>query len=207
MIIEKGEQRYYIKGKFKKIRKGNYKCPIDGVHRRKNSGRVRSFWGAKTYEGTFIFYGNWSFYTMFSGEIGCKVCYSFKMRKYKTDNEVAVTCSVMDLLKKFCPEVDHLGYIDIDVAIDNRTYKKSMVPIMFMQHIHYPEKAWRDFAKGKPYDWGADPHPAHSIVGFKAFRAELEDFTKNIDYNFDSFSIGNIVWCTVEKRWYLVDVR
>ena len=191
-----------IQGRAKKLKKGNYACPRDGIHRAKSSGRIRGFWGMDV-GSTTIYYGNWAYYI----GTGYKVFYSFKKASVsKAMDEVNKTVDIMKQLKDFCPIVNHVDYIKTDIFLNKKKHI-AVAPAIQMQHIRYPEKAWRDFAKGKPYDWGADRHPFHSVIGFKAFRLELEKFVKNIDYNFDSFSIGNIVWCTVKKRWYLVDVR
>lgn len=190
-----------IKGNATKIKKGNYKCPNDGIHRRKKSGRIRGFWALKVSDAR-ICYGNWAYYIS-----GYKVFYSFKFQKTsKTKSQVHDTVEMMRKLKDFCPVVYNIDEVKTDVYLDKKHFK-AVSPAINMEHVHYPEKAWMAFAKGKPYDWGADYHPAHSPVGFMAFRNDLEDYVKNIEYNFDSFSIGNIVWCTVRKRWYLVDVR
>jgi hypothetical protein len=190
-----------VKGKAVKIKKENYKCPKDGIHRRKESGRIRGFWGLKLSDVN-IYYGNWAYYFP-----GYKVFYSFKFNKTtKSMDEVKKTASMMRLLKEFCPVVHTVDNVVTDIVFDKRKCK-AVSPALLMQHVYYPEKAWLNFARGKPYDWNADGHPAHSIVGFEAFRNELELVTKNIQYAWDSFSIGNIVWCTQMKRWYLVDVR
>lgn len=190
-----------IKGKARKIPKGNHKCPNDGIHRKKSSGRIRGFWGAKV-GSSHLVYGNWAYYTE-----GLKVFYSFKFNKTtKTLKEAEVTADMMCQLKDFCPAVYGTEKIATDITFKKRRCV-GVSPALRMQHVFYPEKAWLNFAKGKSYDWGADSHPAHSKVGFEMFRTRLTHATDKIDYNFDSFSIGNIVWCTVEKRWYLVDVR
>lgn len=190
-----------IKGEATKIPKGNYKCPKDGIHRRKKSGRIRGFWGLKL-ANTHIFYGNWAYYVA-----GYKVFYSFKFGKTsKTVEEVKKTISMMDLLKEFCPQISMVDEVTTDLIVDRRRFK-AVSPAICMQHVNYPEKAWVAFAKGKPYDWKADSHVDHSKEGFLRFRRQLESITKNFEYDFDSFSIGNIVWCIDKKRWYLVDVR
>lgn len=190
-----------IKGTAKKIQKGNYKCPDDGIHRRKKSGRIRGFWALKI-ANTHIWYGNWAYYFN-----GYKVFYSFKFNKTtKTKEEVRKTIDIMEMLEGFCPKVYMVDEVRTDIKFDKRHFRATS-PAIYMQHVHYPEKAWLKFAKGKPYDWGADKHQDHSKAGFIEFRSRLENKIKDIDYNFDSLSIGNILWCTVEKRWYLVDVR
>jgi len=194
-----------IKGTARKIPKGDYKCPNDGIHRKKKSGRIRGFWAAKI-SNAYLYYGNWSYYLK-SDELGLKVFYSFKFNETtKTDKEVQATIDMMNDLHEFCPKIYYKDTVKTDIRFKER-HCVAESPAISMQHIHYPERVWLKFAKGKPYDWNADNHPAHSTQGFRAFRALLEEYTRDIEYNFDSFSIGNIVWCTVEKRWYLVDVR
>ncbi|MGW8324087.1 MAG: hypothetical protein ACWGNI_00195 [Desulfobacterales bacterium] len=191
-----------IKGTAKKIKKGYYKCPNDDIHRKKDSGGIRGFWAAKIAD-TYLYYGNWSYYM----NTGFKVFYSFKFNKTtKTKVEVQTTVDMMRQLKDFCPEVYYIDEVKTDIQFKERRCT-DISPAIYMQHVHYPEKAWLKFAKGKAYNWDADSHPAHSKKGFLEFRGRLEDVVKDIDYNFDHFSIGNIVWCILEKRWYLVDVR
>jgi hypothetical protein len=194
-----------IKGKAKKIPKKKYKCPNDGIHRKKESGGIRGFWAAKISD-TYIYYGNWSYYIKHM-DFGLKVFYSLKFNKpTKTIKDVKSTVNMMVDLKEFCPKIYCYDIIETDIKFDKRVCRSASHAV-YMQHIHFPEKAWLNFAKGKPYDWDADNHPAHSKVGFIEFRNRLEDIVKDINYDFDHFSIGNIVWCTVNKRWYLVDVR
>jgi len=159
------------------------------------------FWALKIAD-SHICYGNWAYYFL-----GYKVFYSFKFQKTtKTNDEVIKTIDIMKQLGAFCPSVYNIDKVNTNVKVGGRQYNGTS-PAINMQHVYYPERAWLKFAKGKPYDWTADNHPNHSEIGFKRFRSELEKATEDIDYNFDSFSIGNIVWCTEQKRWYLVDVR
>lgn len=195
-----------VHGHAKKIKKEDHKCPNDGIHRKKDSGRIRGFWGLKL-NNEPIWYGNWAYYRFSQNTTGYKVFYSFKFAKTtKTIEEAQRTFNMMKMLKKFCPEVHKITYVTTDIWIGKK-HCHGISPAIRMQHVFYPQKAWKDFAKGKRYDWGASDHPGHSIEGFKRFRNELETFTSTIDYDFDHFSIGNIVWCTNNNRWYLVDVR
>jgi len=197
-----------IEGNAKKIKKGDYRCPDDGIHRKKDSGRIRGFWGIKI-ANQHIYYGNWAYYFRCSekSEIGIKVFYSFKFgRTSKKSHEAYDTVAMMKQLADFCPGIICVDEVCTDIRINNKKHKAHS-PAIYMNHVFFPEKAWCDFARGKPYDWKADDHPAHSKEGFVSFRNSLEKATEKINYNFDSFSIGNIVWCTVKKRWYLVDVR
>jgi len=199
-----------ITGKARKIKKGNHRCPDDGIHRKKNSGRIRGFWAAEI-NNVYIYYGNWSYYIKLDNDnnvsFGCKVFYSFKFNKTtKTRQEATVTFDMMSRLKEFCPEVYYIDEVKTDIVFPERLCM-AISPVIYMQHVYYPERAWLKFAKGKPYNWNADEHRNHSKSGFIEFRRNLEDHIKSIDYDFDSLSIGNIVWCTKQKRWYLVDVR
>lgn len=194
-----------IKGSAKKIKKGHYKCPNDGIHRKKDSGGIRGMWAAKIAD-SYFYYGNWSYYLKME-DYGLKIFYSFKFNKTtKNKKEVQTTIDMMTRLKEFCPRIICTVEVTTDIRFKERHCRETS-PAIQMQHVYYPEKAWINFAKGKPYDWNADKHPMHSKYGFLEFRDNLEYVVKDIDYNFDHFSIGNIVWCTVEKRWYLVDVR
>jgi len=69
------------------------------------------------------------------------------------------------------------------------------------------EKAWQDYMYGIPYDWGADSHLDHSPEGYKKFvkwakRTQAKHGVKT----FGSYKIGDMMWHSKEKRWYLCDI-
>lgn len=86
------------------------------------------------------------------------------------------------------------------------------------EHIHYPKEAWEKYAQGYPYDFDCldkTEHPDHTPEGYLKFCEYLTKKLKKAgvgvcgDYPFKEKKIpklGDIVYCTQKKRWYLVDV-
>ena len=81
--------------------------------------------------------------------------------------------------------------------------------------MHYPKKAWLDYAAGRPYDWKADSHPDHSPKGYHKFAERMKPLLlKSKIYICGDYPVkekeppklGDVVWDMSEKRWYVVDV-
>jgi len=84
-----------------------------------------------------------------------------------------------------------------------------------VQHVHYPKDVWAKYAQGYPYKWDAVDHPNHSPEGYLKFCKKLKKVLKDNkigicgDFPFvekENPKLGDIVWCTKKKRWYVCDV-
>jgi len=193
-------------GKLQKVRRRNYKCPNDGIHRKKDSGGIRGFWWASL-DGEAVPFGNWAFYKRLDGGTGLKTFYSLRNWKpSETKEAVEKRMEMMNWLSDFCPEVFGVLTVDIGIVYQNKVHRATAYGLK-IEHVWYPEEAWRNFAKGHAYDWKASAHPNHSIAGFKEFRKALEHEIKEMEWTWDALSIGNIMWCTKKNAWRLVDIR
>lgn len=81
-----------------------------------------------------------------------------------------------------------------------------------MRHVHYPEKAWHDYAQGHPYDFKCldlKEHPNHTPEGYLAFAKKVYRTTKKLGITVCGGDkvpkLGDIVYCAQAKRWYFVD--
>jgi len=60
---------------------------------------------------------------------------------------------------------------------------------------------------GRPYDWGADSHPDHSPEGYLKFVKWAKKEQKKHGVSTEgSYKVGDIMWSSTKKRWYLVDI-
>jgi SAM-dependent methyltransferase len=194
-----------VHGTGSKVARHNYKCPNDGIHRKKSSGGIRGFYLMHLGERS-IYYGNWAYYLP-QGDTGLKVFYSLKFRKAtETEKSAKRRFEIMAQLKGICPDVHELNTVYTNISCDGKRYVGE-APGIIMEHVHFPEKIWHQFAVGYPYRWDAVDHPDHTPKGFKAFRRRVEHAITDIDHAFDALSIGNIVWCCKREQWYLVDIR
>lgn len=82
------------------------------------------------------------------------------------------------------------------------------------KHIHYPKAAWEKYARGYPYDFNCVSHVNHSPDGYHKFCKKLTKALKEVgigvcgDYPFKEKKppkLGDVVWDTLDCRWYLVD--
>ena len=81
-----------------------------------------------------------------------------------------------------------------------------------MQHIHYDENKWFDYAMGRPYAWGEERD--HCPEGFLDFVSKVKAFQKQHKIKLSAATwktdevpkLGDVMWCTKKERFYLVDV-
>ncbi len=183
-----------ITGHTKRIDRVVVSPPTDGVHVIGKDGKIKgthSIWiGDK-----LIPCGMVGFYWR-NGDIGYKIYYSIKHGFVTPKKTVLKSFYKMQRLYKkgLCPKPYKVGHADL--ILDG---KKINAWLIKMDHVHYPESIWERFAQGYPYDWNvlnATEHPEHSPEGYNKFVDRLGRRMK----------IGDVVYCTKQKRWYVVDV-
>jgi hypothetical protein len=97
-----------------------------------------------------------------------------------------------------------------------RHVKKDALGIK-VTHVSYPENAWEKYAQGYPYDWDSldqEEHPLHNPAGYLSFCKRMKKILlKNKIFVCGGWPVkekknpklGDVVYCTKKKRWYLVD--
>ena len=137
-----------------------------------------------------------------------RIGYSFKWMKALSKKVVQHDYLLMRRAMKLCfaPEVLGFEKVKLNLFYDHKKGHKieCLAFAVRVEHVHYPEKAWEEYAAGNPYDWEADSHPMHSPEGYKFFVDDIKGKVKKLGIS-HSFKIGDVVWCTKKKRWYLVD--
>ncbi|MCP3681768.1 MAG: hypothetical protein GY861_03670 [bacterium] len=214
-----------IEGTVKEIVRVIKACPVDGVHRLSQKDGKKQMKGCRSVilnGKTLMPRGMSGFYLRYKDKYGVKVFYSM-------GNNV---CSKMKTLKKQFKKQNKLYKLGVatqphkivTVKLDFKYYgkdgkyvrhvKKTALGIK-VTHINYPEKAWKRYAKGHPYDWKADSHKDHCPKGYLRFCKKMKKILlKNKIYVCGGWPVkekqnpklGDIVFDTKKKRYYLVDV-
>ena len=182
-----------IEGTVKKIERAMIPPPMDGVHCLGKDGTIK---GSRSLyiNDTFVPHGQVGFYWQ-KGDIGYKVYWSFAHKYASKKRAVHKTFRFMKKLSKkgLCPKVYKIKYIKL--VLDG---KKHHAYAIKMDHVCYPKEAWVKFANGYPYDWNCldqVEHPTHNALGYN-------EFNRKIGRN---MKLGDVIYCTKKKRWYLVD--
>ena len=104
------------------------------------------------------------------------------------------------------PKPEKIVTVKINLLYKNTRHRAVSYAIK-TKNIDVPETAWRDYMYGKPYDWEADTHPAHSPVGYWKFVKDAKRLQKQHGCKTEgSYKLGDVVWSCTDKRWYLVDI-
>lgn len=184
-----------IKGKIRRIYKKRYPCPHDGVHKASKRGFILSTKGCYI-GGKFCPHGVYSFYYRHKKYKGVKVYYSIKSRKLRSKERAVRDFRLMKKLYKrgLCPKPYKLFKINLRVR-----GKKMQAWAIKVRHIFYPKSEWVRFAHGKPYRFDCidqSKYPNHTAYHAKRFMKKLSH---------RRHKIGDVIYCTKKKRWYLVD--
>jgi len=195
-----------IKATVKVINRVKVVCPDDGVHVVGKDGifikGVHSLW----FNDKLIPKGQTAFYWYESGSTGLRVSYSFGWLKPIAEKIVRQEYKTMRACWKMgiSPEPFGIENVRLDLYYEHEKKKINCKPYAIrVQNIAYPEEAWRKYAKGYPYDWTACNHPDHSPEGFRRFVADAKANAGKLIST--SWKLGDVVWCAVNNRWYLVD--
>ena len=180
-------------------------CPNDGVHRTGKDGSIKgchSLW----FNDKLVPKGQTAFYWRLNEDQGLRVSYSFDWLRAISEGVVEREYHKMQRMYALglSPRPFNMDCVKLHLNYRHEHKKISTLAYcILVQHCHYPEKAWLDYANGKPYDWSAVVHPSHTPEGYKAF---VEHGKKTSNGLVDtSWKLGDVVWCCKEERWYLVD--
>jgi len=184
-----------IKGRVKRIKRIKMLAPNDGIHTNTRRGYI--FGTRALYVGDkFVPYGKFGFYWQLNEDEGVKVYYSIKARK-PTKSEEHVRRYFDRMRKKYEDGISNKPIEIIQVKV--KLWKSKIAWGLVQRHVHYPKKAIKQLAKGYPYDFNCldqREHPDHNAKGFRAFMDKVGRKLK----------IGDAVYCTKRKKWYVVDI-
>jgi len=178
--------------------------PEDGVHRAGKDGSIKGC-HSLMFGDRLVPKGQTAFYWRVGENEGLRVSFSFGWFKAIKGKIVQREYEILKKMYKLGISPRPKGMED--VALDlNYTQKskriKCFAHAIRVQHVHYPENAWKEYAEGKPYDWGCVEHKDHNPEGFLKFVKDAKPKAKEID---TSWKLGDVLWCNRNKRWYLVD--
>jgi len=206
-----------IKGKVKRIKREKHPAPKDGVHR---VGRDNCIKGVKSIwiGDRLVPRGSVGFYVRCDSDRGVKVYLGFPTGKKPWMSKPRVVREAYKHMTHLhlnglapCPR--HVIQVAVDVVIDGKRVKCKPWALE-MDHVHYDEGLWADYAVGKPYDWNAIDHPDHNPEGYKRFVKKVKAFQRlrkmklsAADWKGDEVpKLGDCLWCAKKKRWFIVDV-
>jgi len=204
-----------IEGEVKRITREKHPCPDDGVHRKGKDGNikgVKSIWIGDR----LVPRGSVGFYWHDNGDTGYKVYFAFPSNKTPWFSKRRVVEKAYDTMKVFyeaglSPKPIGIENVKIKVRVDSK-WVKAYVWALEMQHIWYDEKKWLNYAMGRPYEWGEEP--GNNPKGYLEFVEKVKAFQKKNRLNLSASTwkdnevpkLGDCVYCTKQKRFYLVDI-
>lgn len=196
-----------IKGHLVRNKRVLVEAPKDRVHRCGADGKIK---GAHSFyiNGKFVPHGMVGFYYQLDDDWGLKVFCSPKSGRTQKKDYVRLTRRRMKKYHNLAPGVRGIVKVEVNLKYKDKHYNKKAWAIE-VQHCQWTE-AWKKYTDGYPYDWNADDHPDHSPEGFLKFRKKVdkalsEEDKKTMRKIGDSYKLGDIVWCTKTKRFYMVD--
>jgi len=174
---------------------------------RKGIKKIKGVLRAVLNDELFIPYGVNGFYYKISKDIGIKVFYSL-VNKLTKENRIK---REWERCNQFYAEGLTVRPIKIekvflDVILNGKRIKINTKGIV-TERVQLPEAMW-DFSVGRVYDFDCldrDEHPLHNPDDFLKFRKNIESNIKNRKVSKVGTKLGDIVYCTNKKRWFLVD--
>ena len=200
-----------IKAKVTKIDRVKVDCPDDGIHVVGKSGKIKgvhAVWFVEDVEteiGTIgkrfmVWKGSVGFFYPTSEKKGIKVFYSFT--RGDTQKRKAVTKEYKQLQKLWkldlAPKPYSMGTVNIRLDIEGKIVRRNCFMIE-VQRL-YPPEAMKGYAMGFPYKWDTFKHKDHAPKGFLKFQKKVRKVHK-----IGSAKLGDLLFCTKKKRWYIVD--
>ena len=199
-----------IEGEFLYIVRDKVPCPDDGVHRVGKDGIIKGVHSLMV-GNRVVPKGQVGYYWRMNEDTGMKVFFSFGFLKAQKPKYVKRQFDKMRKAYKIrvCVKPIVITMVHQDIVYKKKRYKMS-VPAIVEKHVHYPDAAWAEYAKGHPYDWDCldqKEHPEHNPKGYHKFVDFAKKTMKEHHVKTDtSYKVGDVVYCTKTKRWYLVDI-
>jgi len=195
-----------ITGKFVRVPKAPHPCPQDGVHRQNSLGYIRGAHAYMVDDALLVPFGLIGFYWQMGAGQGVKVYYSLKKRKKTRPGDVEKIFHVMKKIWKktqINPEPIEISDVHIKIECDGSVIDTITRGIV-TKACQYPEKAWYDYACGKPYDWAAVQEENHNPKSFCEFQQKAKKIIKKYKLTTKA-KLGDVVYDMASKRWFLVD--
>jgi len=215
-----------IKGTVREMKRVRVKCPDDGVHRySRKDGAMKGCRSVMLNDKKLLPRGMSGFYVRHKENTGVKVFYSMHndrclkrktvIKQFKKHTKL-YKLGVASKPHKIVTVKMDFDYYEKDQKLARHVKKESYG--IKVQHVHYPEDAWAKYAQGYPYDWDCldnAEHPKHNPAGYLSFCKKLKEILKKHkigvcgDFPFvekENPKLGDIVYCTKKKRYYLCDV-
>jgi hypothetical protein len=205
-----------IKGNVELIKREKIVPPNDGIHRAGKNGFLKGVHSVMLND-TLIPKGSVGFFYPLSKDKGVKVYVGGFPDKPWTSKLETVKRAYKNLTKlskaELGPIPHEIAKVQVTWSYKGRTKSKTAFGVV-VQRCRYPEKAWHNYAKGLPYDFGCTPGDKnHSKIGYKLFCEDLRKFCEKEGIVFSAFNwkkdpgpkIGDAVYCQKLKRWNLVD--
>lgn len=196
-----------IKGKMEDIERDKIVPPNDGVHVAGKDGFIKGVRNILI-NGKECPRGMVKFYYRLSDNQGIQVYYSTK-HGYATKLKIVErTFKVMRKLwdLELCPIPCVVEDVKLKLGYNGKTIRERCYGIR-MSHVNYPEKAWADYARGRPYDWMAVEHPNHTPQTFLRFVESAKTILREHRIKLDtSFKLGDVLYDTLIDQWMIVDL-
>jgi hypothetical protein len=198
-----------IKAEVRYIPRVKVAVPMDGVHVAGKDGAIKgvhSLW----FDVKLVPKGATSAYFRVNEDEGLRIGYSFSWFKALSESVVLRDHEYMVRAYKANVAPQPMGITEVKLSLNYHENDKPVKKIhtlayaIKVKHVHYPEQAWLDYAKGYPYDWKAVDHPDHNPEGFLAFRETVRPVIAKLGLD-TSLKLGDILFCTKLGRWFLVD--
>lgn len=199
-----------IEGDFEFIERVKVRPPNDGVHVAGQDGWLKGS-HAVLWDGKLIPKGRVGMYVRNKQNTGVKVYWSLSWRKgQRAAYANRMMRKWLKLYKLGIAVQPHkVVGVKVNVTYRGKRHKGQTVGIK-ADHVHYPEDAWRNYMYGHPYDWNAldaTEHPNHCPSGFRKFVKAVKSKMEKAGITMDcSFKLGDTVYCTKKKRWFVVDI-
>lgn len=196
-----------IKGKMEDIERDKIVPPNDGVHVAGKDGFIKGVRNILI-NNQECPRGMVGVYYRISQTQGLKIYYSTK-HKYCTKREVVertyrTMCKLWDL--ELCPAPFAVEEVKLKLDYNGKKIRENCYAIR-MAHVNYPEKAWADYSRGRPYNWNCIDAPNHNPQAFLRFVDYAKDLLDKNRIKLDtSFKLGDVIYDTVVHKWYIVDV-
>jgi len=181
---------------------------------RQGRRQIKGLFGSFLDDKLFVPYGrNGFFYTYIDSktksELGVKVYYSFDRMRVRSK------IHQQDVWNKYAscyeagisPKPVALTDVKLDLTVNSAKINSKCFGLI-IEKAHYPEKSLEQFARGQFYDFDyldKLEHIDHNPQAFKEFRKKATKIISKLGITGCGTKLGDIIYCTKNKRWYVVD--
>lgn len=208
MISIKGNIKTYEREEFNGLL-GENESVYDFSQRdlRKGVKKIKGVLRAVLNDDLFIPYGVNGFYYKLSNTEGIKVFYSL-VNKITKENRIKKEWNRCNQFysKGLTVKPISIEKVVLNINLDGKKIKVNTKGIV-TERVQLPEAMW-DFSIGRVYNFDCldgDEHPLHNPKSFLGFREKINNAVSKKEVPKVGTKLGDIVYCTDKKRWFLVD--